>query len=204
VLGLRSTERGVAFIIDELRSEQELVLKTLGSELSRIRNVAGAAILGTGDVVIVLNTSDLIKSARRARTIITETPAAEPEEPAVRAHWILVVDDSLTTRTLEKNILEAAGYRVRTATDGTEAIQTLIEHPCDVIVADVEMPHMNGFELAQRVKSDARWKEIPFILVTSLDSPTDRERGLRAGADAYLVKTRFDQDELLQTIEQLV
>lgn len=204
VLVLRSTERGVAFIIDELLSEQELVLKTLGSELSRIRNVAGAAILGTGDVVIVLNTSDLIKSARRARTIITETPAAEPEEPAVRAHWILVVDDSLTTRTLEKNILEAAGYRVRTATDGTEAIQTLIEHPCDVIVADVEMPHMNGFELAQRVKSDARWKEIPFILVTSLDSPTDRERGLRAGADAYLVKTRFDQDELLQTIEQLV
>jgi two-component system chemotaxis sensor kinase CheA len=204
VLVLRATDRGVAFIIDDLVSEQELVLKSLGSELSRIRNVAGAAILGTGEVVIVLNTSDLIKSARRTRTILTEAVEGQAAEPEDRQHWILVVDDSLTTRTLEKNILEAAGYRVRTATDGTEAIQMLIEQPADVIVADVEMPHMNGFELAQRVKGDARWKHIPFVLVTSLDSPSDRERGLRAGADAYLVKTRFDQDELLQVVEQMV
>ena len=204
VLVLSATDRGVAFIIDDLVSEQELVLKSLGSELSRIRNVAGAAILGTGQVVIVLNTSDLIKNARRTRTILTEAVEGEAVEPEERTHWILVVDDSLTTRTLEKNILEAAGYRVRTATDGTEAIQMLIENPCDVIVADVEMPHMNGFELAQRVKGDARWKHIPFVLVTSLDSPADRERGLRAGADAYLVKTRFDQDELLQVVEQMV
>jgi two-component system chemotaxis sensor kinase CheA len=80
----------------------------------------------------------------------------------------------------------------------------MIEQDFDVIVCDVEMPNMNGFELAERVKQDARWRETPFILVTSLDSPTDRERGLRAGADAYLVKTRFDQDELLSVIEQMV
>jgi two-component system chemotaxis sensor kinase CheA len=207
ILILHSTEqRNVAFIIDDLVSEQELVLKKLGDELSRVRNVAGAAILGTGDVVIVLQTSDLIKSARRARGILTGPPEELPEttEEAERPYWILVVDDSLTTRTLEKNILEAAGYRVRTATDGTEALKTLLEQPFDVIVADVEMPNMNGFELAKRVKGDARWRETPFILVTSLDSPSDRERGMRAGADAYLVKTRFDQDELLYVIQQMV
>ncbi len=207
ILILHSTEqRHVAFVIDELLSEQELVLKKLGDELDRVRNVAGSAILGTGDVIIVLHTSDLIKSARRARGVIAEAPQlpVEDETPLNRSRWILVVDDSLTTRTLEKNILEAAGYRVRTATDGDEALRTLLDQPFDVIVADVEMPHMNGFELAQRVKGDARWKDTPFVLVTSLDSPSDRERGLRAGADAYLVKTRFDQDELLQVVEQMI
>ncbi len=212
VLILHSTEqRNVAFIIDELISEQELVLKKLGQELSRVRNVAGAAILGTGEVVIVLQTSDLIKSARRARGILPTASkdavgeqGEDEEDRADRPRWVLVVDDSLTTRTLEKNILEAAGYRVRTATDGTEALRVMIEQPFDVIVCDVEMPNMDGFQLAERVKNDVRWREIPFILVTSLDSPADRERGLRSGADAYLVKTRFDQDELLGVIEQMV
>lgn len=208
ILVLHSTEqRQVAFIIDELLSEQELVLKKLGDELSRVRNVAGAAILGTGEVIIVLQTSDLIKSARRARGIISRASVEVVDENAEqddKPRWILVVDDSLTTRTLEKNILEAAGYRVRTATDGEEALRALLEQPVDVIVSDVEMPNMTGFELAQRVKNDARWREIPFVLVTSLDSPTDRERGLRAGADAYLVKTSFDQDELLNTVQQMV
>lgn len=206
ILVLHSTERAVAFAVDELLSERELVLKKLGEELSRIRNVAGAAILGTGEVVIVLNTSDLIKSARRVRgrvSVAEAAPAALPPEPA-RQPWVLVVDDSLTTRTLEKNILEAAGYRVHTVTDGAQALEALLDRPCDVIVADVEMPNMNGLELARRVKSDARWRHIPVILVTSRDSSGDREEGLRAGADAYLVKTRFDQDELLQVIEQMI
>jgi len=153
----------------------------------------------------VLNTTDLIRSARRSKMIIADAPLDEVDEhEAERPRWVLVVDDSLTTRTLERNILEAAGYRVRTATDGTEALRALIEQPPDVIVCDVEMPNMDGFELAKRVKSDARWRDIPFVLVTSLDSPSDREQGLRAGADAYLVKTRFDQDELLQVVEQMV
>jgi len=207
ILVLRSTERAVAFIVDELLNEQELVLKALGAELSRVRNVAGAALLGTGEVVIVLNTSDLIKSARRSGPLeppnaVARTPIPADERPPLP--HILIVDDSLTTRTLEKNILEAAGYHVRTATDGEEALRALIEEPCHIIVTDVEMPNMDGFELTQRVKEDARWRHIPVILVTSRDSSADRERGYRAGADAYLVKTRFDQDELLQMIEQMV
>jgi two-component system chemotaxis sensor kinase CheA len=133
---------------------------------------------------------------------VARTPIPADERPLLP--HILIVDDSLTTRTLEKNILEAAGYHVRTATDGEEALRALIEEPCHIIVTDVEMPNMDGFELTQRVKEDARWRHIPVILVTSRDSSADRERGYRAGADAYLVKTRFDQDELLQMIEQMV
>ena len=204
VLVLHSTERAVAFIVDELLSEQELVLKKPGEELSRVRNMAGAAILGSGEVVIVLNAGDLIKNARRVHHHLEAASDAGDETEDEHERWVLVVDDSLTTRTLEKNILEAAGYRVRTATDGQEALQVLMEQSCDVIVADVEMPNMNGFELARRIKSDSRWQRLPVILVTSLDSPGDRERGLHAGADAYLVKTRFDQDELLQVIEQMI
>ncbi|MBN1964874.1 MAG: hybrid sensor histidine kinase/response regulator [Anaerolineae bacterium] len=202
ILVLHSTDRTVAFVVDDLLSEQELVLKKLGDEMERVRNVTGAAILGTGEVVVVLNPGDLIKSARRTRSLMGEGEA-EDELLEERPLWVLVVDDSLTTRTLEKNILEAAGYRVRTATDGEEALRVLMEHQPDVIVADVEMPNMDGFALTERVKSDARWREIPLILVTSLESEGHRERGLRAGADAYLVKARFDQDELLNVIDQM-
>jgi len=207
VLILHSTEqRQVAFIIDELVSEQELVLKALGEELGRVRNVAGAAILGSGEVVIVLNPSDLIKSARRARAMIARAAEAAtgPEAGEPGPPRILVVDDSLTTRTLEKNILEAAGFRVRTATDGDEALRVLLEHPIDVIISDIEMPGLNGFDLTRRLKAYARWRDIPLILVTSRDSPGDRERGLQAGADAYVAKSEFDQDELLRIIGQMV
>lgn len=207
VLILQATERAVALIIDELLSEQELVLKPLGPELSRVRNVAGAAILGTGQVVMILNANDLIKSVRRrpARRIAEDAGQDAPvERDRDRPARILVVDDSITTRALEKNILETAGFYVRTVTDGTEAIQALLEDSYDLLVSDVEMPNMDGFELTRQVKSDARWKHMPVVLVTSLDSPTDRERGLQAGADAYLVKPRFDQDELLQMIEKMV
>lgn len=207
ILILHSTEhRQAAFIIDELVSEQELVLKALGEELGHVRNVAGAAILGTGEVIIVLNPSDLIKSARRARAAITrvaQTPGV-PEMETPGQPCILIIDDSLTTRTLEKNILEAAGFQVRTATDADEALRVLLEHPIDVIVSDIEMPGLNGFDLTRRLKADARWRDIPVILVTSRDSPGDRERGLQAGADAYVTKSEFDQDELLRIIGQMV
>jgi two-component system chemotaxis sensor kinase CheA len=116
---------------------------------------------------------------------------------------VLVVDDSITTRTLEKTILENAGFDVTVAIDGMEAWQRLPEIEPDVLVTDVEMPQMDGLELTRRVKDSPRWQDLPVILLTSLGKPQQREAGLSAGADAYLIKSRFDQGELLETIRQL-
>jgi two-component system chemotaxis sensor kinase CheA len=118
---------------------------------------------------------------------------------------ILVVDDSITTRTLEKNILEAAGYRVKLATDGEEALAMLMsEELPHLVVSDINMPRLDGFDLTYRIKHDNRYADIPVILVTSLDTPADKARGIEVGADAYIVKSRFDQGSLLETIEQLI
>jgi two-component system chemotaxis sensor kinase CheA len=116
---------------------------------------------------------------------------------------VLIADDSLTTRTLERYILEAAGYEVELAGDGAEALAILLQRSCDVLVSDVEMPGLDGIALTAHVRSDPKLSDVPVILVTSLDSPTDRERGLQAGADAYIVKSSFDQDQLLRTIREL-
>src|SRR5262249_629062 len=125
-----------------------------------------------------------------------------------RKTTVLVVDDSITTRTLEKNILEAAGYRVRLAIDGVEALQVLAEMAddggCDLMLSDVDMPRLNGFDLTTRVRPDARFQHLPVVLVTSLDTAEDRERGISAGADAYIVKRQFEQQILLDTIARLI
>ena len=117
---------------------------------------------------------------------------------------ILIVDDSFTTRTLEKNILESAGYEVRVAADGLEGWRRLQEGGVDLLVSDVNMPHLDGFELTAKVRGDSRLKNLPIVLVTSLDSPEDRELGVRAGADAHIVKGSFDQDNLLEAIRRLI
>jgi two-component system chemotaxis sensor kinase CheA len=127
-----------------------------------------------------------------------------PKVDKVEQSTILVVDDSVTTRTLEKNILEAAGYQVVTAIDGTEALRYLEHHACDLVVSDVQMPQMDGLELTSAIRQHQKLRDMPLILVTSLESQQDRERGLSAGADAYIVKSGFDQEDLLATIKQLL
>ncbi len=203
IIVLRTTDRTVAFEIDGLHSEQELVLKSLGHEIERARYVSGAALLGTGDVIIVLDAHDLIQGvsgAKLFRRIIPTTPA----ETTPQRLRVLVVDDSITTRTLEKNILETAGFDVDVAINGVEGWAKLSEDEFDVVIADVEMPAMNGFELTQRIRESNRTKHLPVILLTSLGKPEQREAGLKAGADAYLVKSQFEQDELLRTIQAVI
>lgn len=203
VLALRGADRAVAFEVDTLYSEQELVLKPLGRELARAAYVAGAALLGSGSVIIVLDANDLVRKAsgavlpRRRADIFTPNAAQ-------RRLRVLVVDDSITTRTLEKNILETAGFDVYVAIDGVEAWAKLTDIDFDVVISDVEMPNMNGLELTRRIKDHPQTKSIPVILLTSLGKPEQKEAGLRAGADAYLVKSRFDQSELLETIQAMV
>ncbi|MFN8371746.1 MAG: hybrid sensor histidine kinase/response regulator [Anaerolineae bacterium] len=203
LLVLRAADRAIAFEVDDLYSEQELVLKSLGPEIARARYVAGAALLGSGDVIIVLDANDLVRGAsgmslpfRRARI---DVPSMQQ-----RRLRVLVVDDSITTRTLEKNILETAGFDVMVAIDGVEGWRLINENDLDVIISDVEMPNMNGLELAQRIKESPQTRDIPVILLTSLAKPEQREAGLRAGANAYLVKSQFNQGELLQTIQDVL
>lgn len=204
---LRQAVRQVAFLVDELVGEQEVVIKSLGKQLSRVAGVSGATVMGSGEVVLILNAADLMKlAARPNRRSVVEalTSQAAPQIKRVSKR-ILVVDDSITTRTLEKNILEAAGYTVLLATDGTEALSIVRsnERP-DLIVTDIVMPRMDGFELTRQIKEDPQTHDLPVILVTSLDSQEDKEHGIEVEADAYIVKSSFDQVNLLDTIEQLI
>jgi two-component system chemotaxis sensor kinase CheA len=198
VLGWASQRIG--FLVDEVLSEDEVLVKSLGRQLSRVRNIAGAAVLGGSKVVPVLNVPDLMQSA--VTTASTNRPAAL--EGPRKQHSILVAEDSITARTLLKNILESAGYQVKTTVDGEEAFAALSTAPCDLVVSDIEMPRMNGFDLTARIRADKKFAELPVVLVTSLQSREDRERGVEAGANAYIVKSSFDQSNLLEIIRRLI
>ncbi len=200
-------EKRLAMVVDKLEGEQEIVMKNLGKQLLKVGGIGGATVLGSGEVVLVLHTADLVKLAARVQTRFSKDDqtkrANELAEFAQKV--ILVVDDSITTRTLEKNILEAAGYVVKLATNGEEALSVLMSDGLpNLVVTDINMPFLDGFELTNRIKKEPRYTNLPVILVTSLDSPSDKARGIDVGADAYIVKSSFDQGNLLETIEQLV
>ena len=204
LIALQSAERTVAFEVDQLYSEMELVLKPLGNELQNVPFVSGAALLGTGDVIIVLDANDLIRKASGIALPSRRVTMARPTAPQVRRIRVLVADDSITTRTLEKNILETAGFEVHVAMDGLEAWQMLTEVDVDLVISDVEMPNLTGLELAARIKNNTHTQHLPVVLLTSLAKPEQREAGMRAGADAYLVKSQFDQKQLLETIQAVL
>ncbi|HQT27584.1 MAG TPA: response regulator, partial [Burkholderiales bacterium] len=189
----------IAFGVEEIIGEQEVVLKTLGRQLSRVRNVAGACVLGTGEVIPVLNASDLMKSAVRQSGKRLPRKESVPE----RDKAILVVEDSITSRTLLKSILESAGYRVATAVDGIDALGALKSASFDLVVSDVDMPKMNGFDLVASIRADKQLSELPVVLVTALGSREHRERGMAVGANAYIVKSSFDQSDLIEVVGRL-
>lgn len=194
--------RRVALAVDEVVGEQEVLVKGLGPQLARVRNIAGACTIGTGEVVPMLDASDLLESCRGFEPVrATQVDAAAPE---LRRRAILVVEDSITARTLLTGILESAGYQVAAATDGMEALAALRAGEFDLVVSDVEMPRMDGFELTARMRADARLAALPVVLVTALAQPEQRERGLEAGANAYLVKSDFEQSNLLEVVARLL
>ncbi len=193
----------VALAVDELIAEQDVVIKSLGRRIQRLPHVSGATILPDGRVALLLHPGDLVRSAQGRMPARRAFESLQPTAAPARKR-ILLVDDSVTTRTLEKSILEGAGYHVITAADGAAAWQILQEMGADLLVSDVEMPNMNGFTLTQSVRSSKRFRDLPVILLTSLDSDQDRARGLDAGANAYLVKSAFDQSDLFDTIRQLL
>jgi two-component system chemotaxis sensor kinase CheA len=196
-------ERRMAFVVDELLTEQEVVVKALGARIRRVRNFSGGTILPSGRVALVLNVAQLVRTALGRAPGATLAPAAPAAAP-LAAKRLLVVDDSITTRTLEKSLLEAAGYQVATAVDGADAWRFLQEQGADLVLSDVEMPRMDGLELTEAIRASPRFTDLPVVLLTARASEHDKARGVEVGADAYLVKDEFDQRALLETVAQLL
>ena len=192
-------QRMLALLVDALLDEREAVVKPLGQILARQRTYSGAIQLGDGSLVLLLNPLVLIQGAGSTRPS-TASPATAPRR---RAH-LLVCDDSFTTRELIRSILQSAGYEVTATVDGADALDKLRAQPYDLVVSDVEMPRVDGFQLTERIRSELAMHELPVVLITSLASEEHRRRGLESGAQAYIVKSQFDQGSLLEVIQQLL
>lgn len=190
----------VGLVVNEVLDEQEYVTRRLPWNLQRVPGVNGVVVLPDGSVAIALDVQHLL--AERTRRDARHDVTAASARPDPKRTAILVVDDSLTNRTLERNMLASLGYAVDVAVDGREAWAKLQQTPYDLLVTDVQMPEMDGLELTRRVRADPQLRQLPVILVTSRGRQSDVELGAAAGADEYLVKGQFDQDKLLQAVER--
>jgi chemosensory pili system protein ChpA (sensor histidine kinase/response regulator) len=198
VVLIRAGEHSTALVTDELVGSREIVVKSLGPQISAIRGIAGATILGDGRIVLILDMGSLVRSEWRARP--TETIVFDQRD---RRTFALVVDDSITVRRVTQRLLERNGMRVLTAKDGVDAVSLLQEHLPDIILLDIEMPRMDGYEVAAHVRNDPRLKEIPIVMITSRVSEKHRARAIELGVDDYLGKP-YQESQLLDAIEPLV
>jgi two-component system chemotaxis sensor kinase CheA len=202
VVVLNASGRRIAAICDALHGKEEVVVKSLGPLLRSLSTYLGAAILGDGRIALLVDPAVLVRAPTRplGSGAAVIAPAAEPGPTKV-----LVVEDSLTIRELQRSILEAAGYLVQTACDGRVALDHIDrDDQIDLVVTDAEMPEMGGLELTRAIRAHATRSNLPVVIVTSLGEADDRRRGIDAGADAYIVKNRFDQHDLLEIVERLV
>lgn len=198
VVLIRAGEQSTALVTDELVGSREIVVKNLGPQISAIRGIAGATILGDGRIVVILDMGSLVRSEWRVRA-----SDAPPLEQRDRRTFALVVDDSITVRRVTQRLLERNGMRVMTAKDGVEAVSLLQDHLPDIILLDIEMPRMDGYEVASHVRNDPRLKDIPIVMITSRVSEKHRARAIELGVDEYLGKP-YQESQLLDAIEPLV
>ena len=192
----------IAFEVSSVKGEQEILVKSLGTHLPRLPNIAGATVLGSGQLALILSVPDLFRAASRVSTSAGTVVADGDPERAVRS--ILLVEDTITSRMLLQNVLQAAGYRVATAVDGADGWAALKLGDFDLAVLDVEMPRMDGFELTEKIRADETLAKLPVVLVTAREAREDRERGIDVGANAYIIKSTFDQGKLLDVIRRLL
>jgi chemosensory pili system protein ChpA (sensor histidine kinase/response regulator) len=199
VILVRAGEHSTGLVADELVGSREIVVKSLGPQISSIRGISGATILGDGRIVIILDVGALVRSEWRSRPL-AESQARDREDKRVFA---LVVDDSITVRRVTQRLLERNGMRVMTAKDGMDAVSLLQEHLPDVILLDIEMPRMDGYEVASQVRNDPRLKDIPIVMITSRVGEKHRARAIELGVNDYLGKP-YQEAQLLDAIEPLV
>lgn len=211
----------LAWAVDELESELELVVKDLGGFLGRMPSVSGATIDADGGVMLLLDLRELAVQQLRhgapimlAPTVTTAEPLAPRRGMAVPTTTggqrtrgkprVLIVEDSVGVRELQRVILEGAGYDVTTAVDGTDGASRLGQEPFDLVLSDVEMPGMDGFTLTRQIRRTPGWENVPVVIMTSRGDDADKRAGLDAGASAYLLKSEFDQADLVNTVRRLV
>jgi two-component system chemotaxis sensor kinase CheA len=200
-LVLGTGERSRVVLVDEVLGERELIIRPLSWNLRGAFGLAGNSVIEGDQIVLVLDSHELVQTEK---SFASSTELGDRQDDEATANRILVVDDSATTRTLEVNILRAAGYEVSSAVDGVEAYSMLGRETFDLAVVDVQMPEMDGLELTRKIRGTTALKHLPVVLVTALGDEADKRRGAEAGADAYIVKGDFDQDELLRVIARLI
>jgi two-component system chemotaxis sensor kinase CheA len=197
---VNGTNGPAVLVVDSIVAARRVTRRQLHPRLAGSPGVLGITMLHTGEAAFVLNPVVCVRD-RSDRPFASSEETVEPDRRTVR---VLLAEDSATTRALEQDILQRAGYEVLVATDGAEAWRLLREHGADLIVSDVEMPNMDGFELCRTIRAHPRFSRLPVVLVTSRASDEDRHRGVEAGANAYLVKGAFDQTSFLATIGRLL
>lgn len=199
VLLLRSGEHRIALHVDELLGNQEVVVKNIGPQLARLPGIAGATVSASGSVILIINpvafTQRIAVVRKIAKAVTVEAVRVKP--------LVMVVDDSLTVRKITTRLLERSGYLVVTAKDGVDALEQLTEISPQVMLLDIEMPRMDGFELAKRLRQDSKTKGLPIIMITSRTADKHRNYALELGVNEYLGKP-YQEDELLQHIARFV
>ena len=200
---LKMREHALAFTVDTILASSEIVVKELGAQLKSVRYVFGATILGDGSPALILNVPDLFASAEGVGTTAIRKAFEEVKAARMKGS-ILVVDDSITTRTMERSILIAHGYEVTIAISGEDALEKVAVDRFDLVISDVEMPGINGFELTRRLRGMDEFQDVPVIIVSSLSRDEDKRKAIEAGAQAYIVKGSFEQGTLLETVEALI
>jgi two-component system chemotaxis sensor kinase CheA len=200
---LKLRDHSLAFTIDGILGSAEIVVKELGDQLKNVRFVFGATILGDGNPSLILDVPDIFASAEGEAGSGIRRAFEESRAARVKGN-ILVVDDSITTRTMERSILITHGYQVITAVSGEDALEKVAIERFDLVISDIEMPGINGFELTRRMRTLEEYREVPVIIVSSLSRDEDKRRAIEAGAQAYIVKGSFEQGTLLDTVETLI
>jgi chemosensory pili system protein ChpA (sensor histidine kinase/response regulator) len=197
---VRAGDRPTALLADEMLGAREIVVKPLGPQLTGIRGIAGATVLGDGKIVLILDVAALIRARVRAPEAPPPRPAAPKEDERT---FVMVVDDSITVRRVTERLLERNGMRVITAKDGVDALSLLQDHLPDIMLLDIEMPRMDGYEVATHVRNDPRLRHVPIVMITSRVGDKHRKRALQIGVDSYLGKP-YQESDLLTAISTLV